>query len=180
VVPSIRRYFDDDNTIAHVLALPLLYACLDKDMKDKVPLTISLPKQQKFEQVRLLDVDVNPVTRVHLYINRAQDRLQIDERVTLAIDVGGNAIVQHDDRQQQEQNTNTILTHMQQLKQEISTKYDQLQQSVTSLRSEMTVKHQIIQRNINRIFIQPPRQSSTTTTTRKRSIRQQYQSSGTD
>jgi hypothetical protein len=160
VVPSMRAYYSNDNTICHVLALPLLYACLHPDLMDTVPLTIALPIQQAYERVRVLEANVNPVKKVHLSITRLQDRLCIDEVEVIEIDgeiVGGNG-----DRRQQQQdpNNNIILIQMQQLKQQIATQYDHLQQSVTNLRSEISDKHQIIQRNINRIFIQPPRQGT--------------------
>ena len=47
-----------------------------------------------------------------------------------------------------------------QIKQQIATQYNQLQQSVNNLRTEISEKHSIIQKNINRIFIQPPRQAT--------------------
>jgi hypothetical protein len=156
VVPSIRAYYSSDNTICHVLALPLLYACLHPDLMDTVPLTIALPIQQAYERVRVLDTDVNPVKRFHLSITRSQDKLCIDEVEMIEID--GER--QQQQEQQQDPNNNIILIQMQQLKQQIATQYDQLQQSVMNLRSEISDKHQIIQRNINRIFIQPPRQAT--------------------
>ena len=107
------------------MALPLLFACLDPTLSANLPLTISSRIQQAYAEIRVLDVAVNPVTRVHLDIGRNQDRLCISEVELLrddagelvAVGNGGGSNVQ----QQQQQHTNTILLQMQQMKAQIVT-----------------------------------------------------------
>jgi hypothetical protein len=156
VVPGIKEHFGNSNTISDVLALPLLYLCLNDDLVHTVPLTISSRVRQAYEAIRVLDVGVNPVIRVHLRIDRVQDRLVIDE----VQHVDGDGGIAGGEQQQQENSNNAILSNMQQLRQQMATQYDTLQQSFNNLRSEIHAKHNIIQKNINRIFIQPPRQAT--------------------
>lgn len=51
-------------------------------MKETAPLAISVRVQQAYEQIRVLDLNINPVKRVFfLAINRYQDMVTIDEIV---------------------------------------------------------------------------------------------------
>lgn len=153
VVPGIKRHFGVSNTISDVLALPLLYLCLNDDLVHTVPDTIASRVRDAYATIRVLDVDVNPVKKVKLIVDRLEDRLVITEEGN-DVDADGNH------RQQQQQNTNSVLSSLQQFKQQVATQFDIMQQSFTNLRSDITVKHSIIQKNINRIFIQPPRQGT--------------------
>jgi hypothetical protein len=140
----------------------MLYACLNDNLVHTVPLTIASRIRQAYEAIRVLDIDVNPVKRVHLDIHRYQDRLMIDEVTIIEIgdDDDGGVAVGNTNRQQQQQNMNVILSNMQQIKQQIATNYDIIMTSVNNLRSDISSKHSIIQKNISRIFIQPPRQGT--------------------
>jgi hypothetical protein len=155
VVPGIKQYFGESNTISDVLALPLLYASLEIDLVHTVPLTIASRIRQAYEVIRVLDVDVNPVVKVRLDVHRVQDRLCIDEVNDDYNHAGG--LLAHD--RQQNLDTN-MAQQLQQIKQQIATQYNQIQQSVNNLRVEISHKHSIIQKNINRIFIQPPHQAT--------------------
>jgi hypothetical protein len=159
VVPGIKEYFGVDNTISDVLALPLLYASMEIDLVHTVPLTIVSRIRQAYEEIRVLAVDVNPVEKVRLDVHRVQDRLMIDEMIIIDgdHDVAGGLLAY--DRQQN--NDTNMMQQLQQIKEQIATQYNHIQQSVTNLRIEISEKHSIIQRNINRIFIQPPRQATT-------------------
>jgi hypothetical protein len=155
VVPGIREYYGEANTISIVLALPLLYACLNADLTDKVPNTLSTQILEAYQRVRVLDEGVNPVKKVQLHIRRNQDQLCIDE-VEVVEGADGTII----GNEQQQQNTNMILLQMQRIQQQLATQYDHLQQSVNNFRSDMSAKHSLLQKNINRLFIQPPRQAT--------------------
>ena len=158
VIPGIKEYFGNSNTISDVLALPLLFACMDVDLHLKLPLTLVTRIKNAYGEIRVLDVGLNPVKKVRLDINRVQDQLFIDE---IADDfVAGGLQAGVNNRQQNENNTNTIMIQMQQIKQQMSTQYDFLQNNYNNLRTDINEKHQIIQKNIKRILIQPPRQAT--------------------
>lgn len=149
-VPGIKKHFGTD-TISDVLALPLLFACMSDDLVHTVPLRISSRIRQEYEKIRVLDIDVNPVKKVLLEIKRVEDRLVINELVGDADVAGGT---------QQHGDTNTILLQMLQFKQDMTLQYDQIQQGFTNLASDVGAKHSTIQKKLNRIFIQPPRQAT--------------------
>jgi hypothetical protein len=159
VVPGLCNYFGEDNKIVDVLALPLLWVCMNPDMKETAPLAISIRVQQAYEQIRVLDLNINPVKRVFLAINRYQDTVTIDEIVRVDGD--------HDDASQGElqttrnnnnnNDTNLLLTQMQQIRHSMAAHFDGIQQQQNNLRMEMIERHKILTKNINRIFIQPPR-----------------------
>lgn len=155
VVPGIREYYGNDNTISDVLALPLLYACLNDDLMDCIPLTLSSRIQEAYGRIRVLDEGVNPVKKVRLRIRRLQDQLCIDEIADDDDDTNaaGNEREQND-------NTNIILLQMQQIQSQLAAQFDQLQQSFNNLRSDFSAKVSNLNRNMNRIIIQPPRQAT--------------------
>jgi hypothetical protein len=88
VVPGIRDYFDADahNKVADVLALPLLYACLEPGCEDFMTAAvcgrvrgawIALCTQHDNEQ------NWNPVEKVVLQVHRYENQLVIDELIAL-------------------------------------------------------------------------------------------------
>jgi hypothetical protein len=165
VVPGIKEYFGGDS-IAVVLALPLLWACLHVDLFELVPLTLRSRIKEAYERIRVLDVEVSPVKRVFLSVTRYQDQVCIDEIVELrdnngelvAVDCNTN----NNNRSGGVNNeaVNLILSQIQQIKQTMSTQFGQLEQCYNNLRIELLEKYRIINKSINRIFIQPPRQST--------------------
>jgi hypothetical protein len=132
---------------------------LNPDISHTVPLTISSRIQQAYEEIRVLDINVNPVKRVHLNIDRVQDQLCITEVEALRNDAGELLAGNNGTNSQQEQ-TNPILLQMKQIKNQMAAQYDSLGQSINNLRADMSDKHAVIQKNITRIFIQPPRQAT--------------------
>lgn len=163
VVPGLYNYFGDGDKIVDVLALPLLWVCLNIDLMDNVPLTICNRVQQAYERIRVLDVNVNPVKRVFLTINRFHDMLTIDEIVDVANNDVEQGLLQNNGNNNNNNNNNdmnVLLVQMQQLRQAMTVNFDQMQQQQNNLRTDMLEKHKILTKNINRIFIQPPRMAT--------------------
>ena len=166
VVPGIKEYFGEDS-ISIVLALPLLWVCLHLDFFVRVPLTLSTRIKEAYELIRVLDVGVNPVKRVFLAVDRFQDQVCIDEVLEVR-DVNGE-LVAYDNNNNGNRDCggginndaiNIILSQIQQLKQTMASQFEQLQQCYNNLRIEVLEKYKIINKSINRVLIQPPRQST--------------------
>jgi hypothetical protein len=169
VVPGLRRYFGVNDGLPDILSLPLLFACLDDELSvSLVPLTLVTRVRAAYALIRTLDV--NPVTRIHLHIQRVQDQLAIYDVAPL-LDAEGNPIVMVNQHTQQQQdgnflsqqnidNMNAIMIQMQQLKQQATVHFDTLHNLIDSLRVEMNEKHVITNRNLSRIMIQPSRRAT--------------------
>ena len=74
VIPNIRKYFRNDTSLCHVLALPLLYACLKEDIM--VPEGIRTRVKVAFSKLGC--EEVQPVTKIPLHVYRIDDKLMID------------------------------------------------------------------------------------------------------
>jgi Transcriptional activator of glycolytic enzymes len=88
VVPGIHEFFEDDaaNRIADVLALPLLWACLDERARQLVPPEVSGRVRANWTAHCLqheLDQQWNPVEKVILQVHRYENQLVIDELLTV-------------------------------------------------------------------------------------------------
>lgn len=154
VVPSITRNFPCSSTVKIVLSLPLLWACFEESIP--VPDSIKSRILLAYESIRQLDQGVNPVKRVLLQVFRVQDQLRIEEIMTVdeaSIAVGGG-----EDRTLSTFNALMIQQH--QLKQLIEVQQEHVQTSLESVRKELSTKFNVINKNLNRIIIQPPRQAN--------------------
>jgi hypothetical protein len=74
VLPSIRKYFRNDTRLCCVLALPLLYAC----MNDNIMVPEGIRARVKVAYNSLGFDEHQPVTKIPLYVYRINDRLMID------------------------------------------------------------------------------------------------------
>ena len=122
---------------------------------DSVPLTLSSRIQEAYGRICVLDEGVNPVKKVRLRIRRLEDQLCIDEIADDNDDTNAAG-----NEQEHNDNTNIILLQMQQIQSQLATQYDHLQQSFNNLRSDFSAKISILNRNMNTIIIQPPRQAT--------------------
>jgi hypothetical protein len=162
VVPGIKDYFVEDS-IVDVLALPLLFACLNDDLLHTVPLTIGTRIRERYETIRVLDAAINPVKRIFLNVYRYQDQVNIDDVVVLDEHGGEQGELQtrrnNNNGGNNDNNTqfNTILVQMQQIKQSMAAQFDQINQSINNQRTETGEKFKVLNKNVNRILIQPPR-----------------------
>ena len=155
VVPGIKEYFVDDSII-DVLALPLLFACLNNDVLKYVPLTLSTRIRERYETIRVLPATTNPVKRVFISVVRNQDQLNIDELVDV---VDGQQRMNNNNNNSNNNNDqlNLILLQIQQIKQAMAINFDQVNQSINNQRTEFGDKCRVLNKNISRILIQPQR-----------------------
>lgn len=171
VVPGIQSFFGDDDGLPDVLALPLLFACLDDDLSvSSVPVTLVARVRKAYEEIRTLDSHINPVKRIHLHLQRVQDQLAIFDVAPMVDEEGREIAIVNQQTQQQQNgnflvqqsidNMNAIVIQMQQLKQQATVNYELLQRTISNLRIEMNEKDAIVNRNLNRIIIQPSRRAT--------------------
>jgi hypothetical protein len=166
VVPGISDYFADDPSLVFVLALPLLWMCMNDELVEKyVPLNISTRVREAYQIIRVLDVSVNPVKRAFLKIVRNNDQVIIDEvlqenggelQQNNTTNNGSNAGVNNNTND----TINILFTQMQQMKHQLAVQFEQVHQSTNNLRTDFAEKYKILNKNINRVFIQPPRQGT--------------------
>lgn len=158
VVPGLYDYFGDEK-IVDVLALPLLWVCMNPDMINIAPLTIATRIKEAYEKIRVLDLNVNPVKRVFIAIDRFQDTISITEAEGPANGsgrsgggVGGTNNNNNDN--------NMVLLIIQQFRAAVTAQFDSLQQQQNNFRSDTLEKFSMLVKNLNRIQIQPPRMAT--------------------
>lgn len=81
VVPEIAEKLLGDKRVAFILGKALLWAYLDPEGQDIVPLQISKRVNLEYERVRVLDSDVNPVQKAPLVICGHKGQLIVEELI---------------------------------------------------------------------------------------------------
>jgi hypothetical protein len=166
VVPGICEYFGNLNPICNVLALPLLFACFDPELKTSVPAEILKNITDAYSQISLLPETVNPVQRILLNVYRINETLNIDEITadndnrnnnTINININNNNI---HNTQQINSAICALFVQNQQIKQQLLTHFDDTKTTIQNLNLDVNKKLNIINNNLQRISIQPPRMAT--------------------
>jgi hypothetical protein len=170
VVPGITAYYDQYNTISDVLALPLLWACHDESAKTNVPENLRNRICSQYEQIRLLEVNLNPVKRVQLSVYRVQEQLCIDNAFLIDNNNGNsngenenNNQTQHPQQQQQAAQTNVmngLMIQLQQTRQQLEAGIALFNQTTRALQMHTDSQFSLVNRNISRVAIQPARMAT--------------------
>ena len=168
VVPGIASFFDENDTIADVLALPLLWACFDVEYSTKLPDWLIATVRMNYAFIKVLPDDItNPVIRVPLLVYQVNGELRIEEMDSEYNNINNNNdnnnINSYRGTNQQQQNSsdqlNAILIQQQKLSQQLSTISDRLTNSVsmslTSMGREVDKKINVLNKNIKRLMLQP-------------------------
>jgi hypothetical protein len=170
VVPGICRYYGNNanaHLICNVLALPLLFACFDPDLKSTVPDDVLNRITNAYSRLHnTLPDTVNPVQRVLLNIYRVNTTLHIDELLAIPNNNDNNNNTEnvnnntYNNIQQNNNAINAIFVQIQQLKQQLLTQHDESTTNVNNFKSDVFHKLNIMNNNIQRIAIQPPRMAT--------------------
>ena len=161
VVPGISSFYDNDSFLL-VLALPLLWASLDHTEQSRVPPVLANRIQQAYEELRVLDAAINPVQRVLLTVYQIQERVCIDEVLPM-VGEDGEIIPQ---QQQQGRNIitqdhiNGIFVQLQQQRQQLEAAVERFESKTTTMSKHFDNTFNILNKNINRIAVQPPRMAT--------------------
>jgi hypothetical protein len=144
VVPNILRRFPRE--IGMVLARSLLWACFDDEVKQLLPPSLTTRILTAYQRIRQLPEDENPVKKVLLVITGNEDELQIDE---LSGDDVAAARQLGNDREEllALRSQNTMLRRT----------VDELQTDLVQFAHRTDQNFIRMNRNINRIAIQPAR-----------------------
>jgi hypothetical protein len=89
----LNLYPASQNRVAKILALPLLWACLDADACKIVPAAVSGRVKAAYLTIQQLPNDINPVKRVPIMIYRNNDNLVIQDLVE--VDGNDEVVAQH-------------------------------------------------------------------------------------
>lgn len=89
VILSIRERFPKDSRLCNVLAMALLYACMEDDIL-LVPDHIKTRVRTAYNQLHL--EPTQPITKIPLVVRRREDQLLIDEVVEIGNGLGGQQV----------------------------------------------------------------------------------------
>ena len=159
VVPSMRAFFGEENRISDVLALPLLWACFEPTMQDRVPAVIRNRIREAYTLCRRLDEDVNPVCKIQLTVYRVADQVCVDELTGIITGTGGDDGAQLEAAQTigaQQEHIQQLMLQLQETKQQVASLQYSMEASIGGLRTDMGRQFSTVNRNIGRVAIQPP------------------------
>ena len=150
VVPGITRFFgtaeEDDNTIAEVLGLAVLWGCMDEVYSLKVDQWLLEKVRGAYDVVRKLPVGVNPVEKRYLTVFPASGQLCVQ-------DVGG--INNNNNNNNNNNGYEFVAVHLLQQVQEtlagITEKLNNIPHEMREGKSEIKKQINIINKNLKRI-----------------------------
>jgi hypothetical protein len=178
VVPGIAKFYgsDNNNTIASVLALPLLWACFDEYYSTKLPEWLIVKINNEYNKIKKIP-EKNPIMKVPLTVFEVNGLLCIEELIT---DYGGKQFgkekEEDDDNDERKPaattttNTagqtsvsegrnmmNAILIQQQQLQTQLNAISEQVNNSIGAVRCDIEKKMQVVNRNLKKLMVQPAR-----------------------
>jgi hypothetical protein len=164
VVPSIFSYFGPTKEISNVLSFALLWACFDVEAREHVPVTILEKVTTAYELVRTIDKTINPVTKLQLSIYKVKTKLFIEESPNNSNNNNENTItsIQHHQNVVTEDHINGLLIQLRHTQQQIKAASISFVTSTNAIKEHFDKSLKTINRNINRIAIQPPQMASAT------------------
>lgn len=160
VVPGISDFFHlEDNNIAFVLALPLLWAIMDSEQQKRVPDWLITKVMVEYNKVVQLPSGENPVSKCRLIVF-----LTTDGNLSLT-GVGADGKIKDETTTSQEQyrmdQLNAILVNQQTMQQQIESIKEEMTNMVTiKVNTEVekiTKNLEVINNNVKRLLIQPAR-----------------------
>jgi hypothetical protein len=173
VVPGICNKYNY-NSVCDVLVLPLLFACFDINLSNMVPDNILCRVKEGYASLaNEMPPGTNPVQRILLNIYKIGETLHIDEMIDCNnviedVNTGSNIITNTRSNNNQNNNNserygnllNSIMVQNMQLKQQMLTQHDDVINNLNLYKSDMEKKVNVINRNIQRIYVQPSRMAT--------------------
>lgn len=164
VVPGIRDHYDTDpnNRIADVLALPLLYACLEPGLEHLMEPAVRQRVMSAWEQMREEEdheLEWNPVQKVVLQVHRYENTLVIDELLTMGNNgggpAGGDLAVAHQ-AAGNAQALGIMVNQIHQVRQEAAETKQAMESQVSELRSFCQHQFTTVHRTLGKMIHQAP------------------------
>jgi len=168
VVPGIHDHYntDQNNKIATVLALPLLWSCLEPGMEELMSDGIRARVQAAWEQLRSGSdhaADWNPVSKVVLQVHRFENELVIDELLSLGGGNGGNGgngnggdLMVANQVAGNQQQLGIIVNQLHQVKQTQVEDRQAMEAGISALRSYTQHQFTTVHRTLGRMLHQAP------------------------
>jgi hypothetical protein len=165
VVPGIHDHYDADqnNRIADVLALPLLYACLEPGLEHLMAPAVRSRVVTAWEALRGdgHPAEWNPVNKVVLKVYRYENELVIDELLALengaGAGAGGDLMVANQVAGNQQQ-LGVIVNQLHQVKQQQSEDRQAIQMDISAHRAYCQHQFTHLHRTMGKLIMQPTRQ----------------------
>jgi len=166
VVPGIRDHFDTDsnNRIADVLALPLLFACLDPELEHLMSQEVMERVEAAWHQLRMgtdHPIDWNPVEKVVLQVHRYENSLVIDELLSFGDNGGGGTggggdLMVANQVAGNQQQLGIIVNQLHQVKMKQAEDRQAMETGISALRSYTQYQFTTVHRTLGRMLHQAP------------------------
>ena len=158
VVPGIASFYEEqDNNIAEVLGLAVLWVCYDPEMMEKVPGWLLTRVRTSYQQIMEVQPERNPVEKrkLFVYANAIDGRLCIQDAATqgnigVLPAVGGG--VSHDNIQTQ---VFQMLCQINQQLTDLGGRLDNISGDMTMKQQQLEKKLAMVNKNIHRFIRQP-------------------------
>jgi hypothetical protein len=170
VCPGICKFYSKDKDLCNVLALPLLFACFDPELKSFIPENILNRITDAYSQIASLPLSVNPVKRVLLHVGKIGQSLQIDELIDYNLENNNNENnntnnnngynIGWNDMARQRDSLNALMVQNLQMKQQLAADHVATVNVINNFNADINNKLKIMNDNIKRIAIQPPRMAT--------------------
>jgi len=166
VVPGINDHYDADqnNKIASVLALPLLFACMDPALEHLMDPAVRSRVRAAWSDIQgNHDDDWNPVEKVVLQVHRYENELVIDELLAMGqtaaggggAAAGGDLMVANQVAGNQQQ-LGIMVNQLHQMKQQCTEDRLAIQTDISALRSYTQHQFTTVHRTLGRMLHQAP------------------------
>lgn len=156
-----NSYPPSRNRVAKVLALPLLWACLDPDASLFVPSKVKDRITTAYAAIKQLPGTVNPVKRVPLAIFRAAENLVIQELVEVEGD-GNNTHPHHQQAHQaNEHGVQIMFSKLHQMEKAMKENKESLELKIDRQTTELRTEMNRIGRNVQRLALLPAHRAQT-------------------
>jgi len=163
VVPGISDHYDTDenNKIADVLALPLLFACLQSELDHLMSQEVRDRVQNAWEQLRGdHEPEWNPVEKVVLQVHRYENELVIDELLSMGDSNGGDGsggdLMVANQVAGNQQQLGIIVNQLHQVKQRQSEDRQAIETGMSALRGYCQHQFTAVHRTLGRMLHQAP------------------------
>jgi hypothetical protein len=173
VVPGIVACYGVNNTICEVLGLALLWAAHEESQQNKMSATLLEIVKDAYRSIKVAGAPSNPVKRVLLNVYTIQENLCIDE-VVPELPQDGVEVAQVPQRRDvvgtpgtggaaggvTQAQLNGVFIQIQQTRQQIESAMLGVNASFTNMQHQVEQHFRIVNRNLARIHIQPPRMAN--------------------
>ena len=152
VVPNMLLKFSCQ--VSLVLALPLLWACFDPAMENRIPASIRNRVHAAYENIRQLPENVNPIIKVPQLVYRVDDNFFVVDNNQAMVDGNGQAVVPP---QPLEEQLTALTSEVHQLRTDLMQHRSASEAAQSNFHQAIERHFSRLQANVRRLVIAPAR-----------------------